>query len=115
MLSTIRTEGLTRGRIPSCLAASLVLFVLTCVLPADALADDVDRVRELRSTASIMPLSRIMKMVELRHRGTLLEVELEEEGGLVIYEIEMLGDDKVVRTLKVNARNGHLLSVDRED
>jgi len=45
----------------------------------------------------------------------LLEVELEEEKGRVIYEMELLGEDRVVRTLKVNARNGKILSVDRED
>lgn len=114
-MHTTRTEDLTRGGFAGCLAASLVLLVLACVLPPAAFADDVDRVRELRSTSSIMPLSRIMKMVELRHPGTLLEVELEEEHGLVIYEIEILGDDKVVRELKVNARNGHILSMDKAD
>lgn len=111
-----RAENLTRDMYKACLATSFALFALaSCLVPGSAVADDVDRVRELRSTASIMPLSRIMQMVELRYHGTLLEVELEEEKGLVVYEIQILGKDQVVHTLKVNARNAHILSVDKDD
>jgi len=99
-----------------CLAASLALFALAfTLLPGPALAEDVDRVRELRSTASIMPLSQILQVVEKHYPGTLLEVELEEEKGQVLYEMELLGRDKVVHKLKVDARNGRILSVDRDD
>ncbi|PIS18556.1 MAG: hypothetical protein COW19_10310 [Zetaproteobacteria bacterium CG12_big_fil_rev_8_21_14_0_65_55_1124] len=111
-----RAEDLKRCRILSCLAASFALFALALTLaPQSSLADDMDRVRELRSTSSIMPLSQLLQEVEKQYPGTLLEVELEEEKGRVIYEMELLGEDRVVRTLKVNARNGKILSVDRED
>ncbi len=105
-----------RNRILPCFVASLALFTLALTLiPRSCLADDTDRVRELRSTASIMPLSQLLQEVEKQHPGTLLEVELEEEKGRVIYEMQLLGEDKVVHTLKVNARNGKILSVDRDD
>jgi len=95
-------------------AASLVLFTLACTLmPQAGKADDMDRVRELRSTASIMPLSQILRAVEKQYPGTLLEVELEEEKGQVLYEMELLGRDKVVHKIKVDASNGRILSVDR--
>jgi uncharacterized membrane protein YkoI len=105
-------EDMTRNRL-------LPWFVLcACVilaLPALVRADDVDRVRELRSTDSILPLSQILQVVEKRYPGTLLEVELEEEKGTVIYEMELLGKDNVVHQLKIDAKTGKILSVDKKD
>jgi len=110
-----REKDLKRSRIFSCLAASLALFALTLSLvPQSSLADDVDRVRQLRSTASILPLSQILGTVEKKYPGTLLEVELEEEKGKVIYEMQLLGKDKIVHKIKVNAQNGNILSVDED-
>jgi len=111
-----RAENLTRSSFNHCLAASFALFALTSsLMPSPCLADDVDRVRELRSTASIMPLSHILQSVEKSYPGTLLEVELEEEGKLVVYEMQLLGEDKVVHHLKIDARNGKIISVDTEN
>lgn len=94
------------------------LALCTCVtlaLPAVVHADDVDRVRELRISKSIMPLSRILSHVQKRYPGTLLKVELEEEKGQVIYEMELLGKDKVMRQLKIDAKTGKILSMDGDD
>ena len=111
-----RDKDLKRGRIFPCLAASFALFVLALTLvPQSSLADDVDRVRELRSTASIMPLSQLLQEVEKQYPGTLLEVELEEEKGKVIYEMDVLSEDRVVHSIKVDAKTGQIISVDEED
>ncbi len=94
------------------------LALCTCfalALPAVVHADDVDRVRELRSSKSIKPLSQILSHVQKRYPGTLLEVELEEEKGRVIYEMEILGKDKVVHQLKVDAKTGRILTKDGDD
>ncbi|HCS12512.1 MAG: hypothetical protein COS82_07455 [Zetaproteobacteria bacterium CG06_land_8_20_14_3_00_59_53] len=110
-----QAEDLTRDTTAPFLAACLALFVCISGLAlASALADDVDRVRELRSTASIMPLSHILQSVEKNYPGTLLEVELEEEGEQVVYEMQLLGSDKVVHYLKIDARDGHILSTDKD-
>jgi uncharacterized membrane protein YkoI len=79
-----------------------------------AVADDVDRVRQLRNSDSILPLSTILVGIEHRFPGTLLEVELEDEHGQVFYELEMLGRDHVIRTIKVDARSGRVLTTDRD-
>ena len=111
-----QTKCLRRGKVTAFLASGFGLCVLALtLLPQAALADDVDRVRELRSTASILPLSQILSRVEKQYPGTLLEVELEEEDGRVIYEMELLGKDKVIRGLKVDAKSGDILSTERED
>ena len=111
-----RAKDLRHGKVITFLASGFGLFALALtLLPQAALADDVDRVRELRSTASILPLSQILSRVEKTYPGTLLEVELEEEDGRVIYEMELLGEDKVIRGLKVDAKSGDILSTEREN
>jgi len=75
-----------------------------------ALADDIDQVRKLRSTESILPLSQILKNIKTTFPGTLLDVDLEHEEGKLIYEIEILGHDRHIQHLEVDARTGKLLT-----
>ena len=111
-----RIEHMKRKRILPFFVASLILFALALSLvPHGCLADDMDRVRELRSTESIMPLSQLLQAVEKQYPGTLLEVELEEEKGKVIYEMDILGKDRAVHSIKVDAITGTILSVDVDD
>jgi len=92
----------------------LVLLML-CVGASDSVfADDVDRVRQLRSTDSILPLSDILSNIQRRYPGTLLDVELEEEKGIIFYEIELLGLDHMMRTIKVDARSGHIIASEQD-
>jgi uncharacterized membrane protein YkoI len=50
-----------------------------------------------------------------RYPGSkLLEAELEEKHGVLVYEIELLTSDHVVRELKFDARDTRLLQ-DKED
>jgi len=94
----------------------MLLFAVSALLPVlSAFADDVDRVRELRDTQSIRPLTQIMQSIERKYPGTLLEVELEEEDGKIIYEIDILGRDQVVHHIEVNARSGAIVAVDKDD
>ncbi|TLS67912.1 PepSY domain-containing protein [Mariprofundus erugo] len=88
---------------------AVLAMVVVISTTAMALADDADRVRQLRSTDSIMPLATIVKMVEARYPGKLLDVELEEEHGKVVYEIEFLGDDHQVHHLEIDARSGSFI------
>ncbi len=94
--------------------AFLFACLATLCVAKTAYADDVDRVRQLRSTDSILPLSKILIEVERRYPGTLLDVELEDEKNLIIYEIEILGADHIVRQINVNARNGEILKAEQD-
>jgi len=77
-------------------------------------ADDVDRVRQLRSTDSILPLSKILGEVERRYPGTLLDVELEDEKDMIVYEIEVLGRDHIFRKIKIDAQSGKILASEQD-
>ncbi len=47
--------------------------------------------------------------------GTALEVELESEDGTPLYEVETEADDSTVSEVAVDANNGTVLEVERED
>jgi len=82
------------------------MFLITGTAMAD---DDMERVRELRETESILPLSDILATAAKQYPGTVLEVELEEEHGQIIYEIELLGRDHKIHHLEIDARSGRML------
>lgn len=80
-----------------------------------ALADDHDRVRELRNTGDILPLEMILEAQQTDYPGRILEVELESEDGRYVYEIEVLQPGGEVIELLYDARTGELIRMERED
>jgi len=77
--------------------------------------DDYIEAKRLRESGEIMPLEEILKNVRRTYPGRILEVELENEKGRVIYELEILGDDSIVREIYIDAKSGKLLSVEEDD
>jgi len=99
------------------LVTKAILLCLGAVLlvPAGvpALADHY-RVYELRQSGEILPLEVILERAKRIQPGELLEAELEEEDGQLVYEVEMYGADKRYHELYFDARTGDLLKNERE-
>ncbi|MEJ2141066.1 MAG: PepSY domain-containing protein [Gammaproteobacteria bacterium] len=96
----------------------IALFTLAVVLLVanPVLADsDYDRAQQLRQVGEILPLETILQKLHTSHPGKVLEVELENEHGQVIYEIEILDNKGKVRKVKVNAKTGELLQQKKDD
>ncbi|WP_110950637.1 PepSY domain-containing protein [Pseudomonas bohemica] len=76
---------------------------------------DQDEALRLRQQGVILPLEQFIEQALGRYPGSkLLEAELEEKHDVLIYEIELLTSDHVVRELKFDARDSRLLE-DKED
>lgn len=74
-----------------------------------------DEALALRQQGVILPLEQFIGQALGRYPGSkLLEAELEEKHGVLIYEIELLTKEGVVRELKFDARDTRLLD-DKED
>jgi uncharacterized membrane protein YkoI len=71
---------------------------------------DHERVRAAVARGEMVPLADVLADAQRRHPGTVLEVELEEDE----YEVEILGDDGVIRELEYDVRTGALLEVEIE-
>ena len=87
-----------------------VLALLLTVLPlahagADE-ADDQERARSAREAGRALPLASILDRVRQSTPGVVLGVELEEEGGRVLYEVKVLCPDGRVRLLAYDAATG---------
>ncbi|MEQ9491006.1 MAG: PepSY domain-containing protein [Alphaproteobacteria bacterium] len=77
--------------------------------------DDHDRVRRAVERGEILPLTDILKRLSKEYPGQLIEAELEDEDGEMIYELVILSEDGRVYKLYYNARNGDLLKVKGRD
>lgn len=96
----------------------VALVLLSAVLvflggvPAGA-SDDHDRVRDHRRGGDIVPLAQLLNRNELAG-SRIIEAELEDEHGKLVYELELLGEDGRVYKRYFDARTGEP-SVDVRD
>ena len=94
---------------PSIRSVALLVAVLLPAAPGTADGDH-DRARRLRTAGEILPLEDILR----RHRerepaGRLLEVELEDDDGRLVYRVEVLGADGALCRYEYDPRSGALL------
>jgi len=97
---------------------SFAIFAFLLLIGASTLVfseEDHDRAKILRERGDILPLGEILKKAQQEHPGQVLEVELEEEAGKIIYELEFLDDAGLVWEMKYDAKNGTLLSSEAEE
>ena len=70
----------------------------------------------MRQQGAILSFASLLETLEQRYpQGRVLEVELERDDGLLIYEIEVLTRDQVVREIEMDARTGQVLDDERDD
>jgi uncharacterized membrane protein YkoI len=72
-------------------------------------ASDHDRARRAVEEGRILPLKEILARARGAYPGQVIEAELEDEGGMVVYEIKILAADGRVTKLYYNAATGELL------
>jgi uncharacterized membrane protein YkoI len=87
------------------------LFGISSIGSAD---DDHQRARELMQSGEILPLEILLKDLLKNRHWRLLEAELEEQGGRLIYEFELLDEQGRVRELEYDARTGVRLGEEEE-
>jgi len=77
-------------------------------------ASDHERARTLLEQGEILSLSEIMKQTNSRVPGKILEVDLEEKDGSIVYEVEFLSDQGIVMEMLIDARTGRMISVEED-
>lgn len=93
----------------------LIPTVLLVCIAASSRAGELDRVRDLRASGDILALEAILESLPGgASSNRVLEAELEEADGMLIYEIELLDAGGRVREYRVNARNGKVLQIEDE-
>lgn len=90
-------------------------FILGCaiqLMASPAIADDSDQLPSAAVTAGIISLEKAISVLPIIDGSRVIEVELETKHGVLIYEIERLEDQGIVREYKIDAQSGRLLSVE---
>ena len=91
---------------------SAMLALCAAVGHGNALASDKgDHERALQAVQSgqVLPLAKVLALVEKAHPGLVLEVELENHKQQWHYEIKLLQPDGRLMKLQVDARTGEVL------
>lgn len=91
----------------------VTVFVLTvsllAALPSAGFAsdrDDHDRARRALEAGEVLPLRVVLERVERDYPGQVIEVELERDDGMWLYEIKLIRSGGSVIELKLDARDG---------
>lgn len=87
------------------------LGLLMVAGPADASRSDHEQARRAVEAGEIMPLRSLLDAIETDYPGQVVEVELEHEDGLLVYEIKVLQASGQRLKLILDARTGEVLRV----
>lgn len=93
----------------------LAVFMLLSPLPVAMADDDYIEARRLLDSGEILSLEVILRKVRQVFPGKILEVELEKEEQQIVYEIEILGDDGVIKEIYIDAKTGKQLFYKEDD
>lgn len=104
------------------LAPALALCIATLILPAAAggqneaapLDPDFERAHGAVQRGEVLPLARILPRVEEQFGGRAIETEIEIDGGLWVYEFEILTADGRLFDVDVAAATGEVLDVEED-
>lgn len=97
---------------------NLVRVLLFLIFTGSVNARDLsqDEALRLREQGRIIPLEQLLRLIESRHpKASLLEVELEEDDDIYIYEVELVTRAGVVRELEIDASTGTVLKDEEDD
>lgn len=101
------------GILLSCCALALAL----ALGPGSGQADESDheRARQALQAGKVLPLGAVLDIVEREFPGQVVKVEFEEDDDEFIYEIRLLQSGGGILKLKIDARDGTVLSVKGRD
>lgn len=101
---------------PFMLLGLFVASLAAITVAADVVADDDhEQARRLKESGQILSLEQILKAARSVHSGRVLEVELDNEKGRYVYEVELLDEGGEVWELYFDAASGELIKRKRED
>lgn len=101
------------SRLMSSLAVAVLLVAALGAVPVRADDDDHERARRAVEAGQILPLRDVLARLERTYPGRVLEVELERDDGLWLYEIKLLQADGRLLKLKLDAKTAAVLKEKR--
>ncbi|RKS88988.1 PepSY domain-containing protein [Sphingosinicella microcystinivorans] len=109
------------------LKSGLRLLCLAFVVPAMALAlasgapakdkkarkvEEANSIRAAVERGDLLPLPHILALAQARVKGEVLKIELEQDDGVLSYEVKILTKKGRVREVELDARTGALIKIE---
>lgn len=101
-------------KLPATALAALALLITSTAYSVSADESQLTA-RKLSQAGVILPLEKIIRSAKAIKPGEVLETELELKKGIYVYEVEILDLKSQVWELKLNAKTGKLIQLERED
>ncbi|MEX2050577.1 MAG: PepSY domain-containing protein [Steroidobacteraceae bacterium] len=98
--------------LPGVAAGILALAFVTEAGAEDRAAGEFDDVLTEEQRDQLLPLEKILAIAKQQIPGDVIDVELEFENGLVVYEITVLAPNGRVREIELDARTGKVLEIE---
>lgn len=101
--------------------ALLLLLLGSAMACAVALAplahadDDDKRIRRLQRSGEVLSLDQIFNRARAVKQGRILDADLDEDDGRLVYEIELLDASGRVWEMKLDAKTGRLIELEQDD
>ncbi|MDX3906613.1 MAG: PepSY domain-containing protein [Pigmentiphaga sp.] len=106
---------LLRPFLPRLAAPALAMALAAAAAPAAAGDDDCDNDQDCARAAlmqgEIRPLPEVLRVVRDKVPGDIIEIELDREDGMWIYEVKVLPSSGRRKKLEIDARNLHILKI----
>ncbi len=90
----------------------VVYIIFSQVTLADT---DYNQAKKLLDAGEILPLEKILTKVSKKSSERILEIKLEVDDNLPLYEIELIDSHGMVWELKVNAKTGEMIERKLDD
>ncbi len=90
------------------LSAALAIVSLTAIASSKL---DHERARQALESGRVQSLQTVLAKIARDYPGQVLEVELEEEAGMLAYEIKILQADGQLLKLYVNAKSLEVMKI----
>lgn len=78
-------------------------------------APDFEFARDAVERGEILPLAEVLARLQDSHPGRVVEVEFEDEDGILAYEIGLVTADGRLIEVELDARTGRILALDEDD
>ena len=92
-----------------CLSRIAVVVAMVLTSPLSIADNEQDRARAAVQAGKVLPLKTVLERLEREHPGQVLEVELEQDDGRWIYEINLLQTGGRLVKLELDATSGAVL------
>jgi uncharacterized membrane protein YkoI len=93
--------------------AALLLMLAAAGVRADDIGPEM--ARKLLSEGRIRPLAEILEVVKAAVPGETVEVELELDDGIYVYEVKQLNSEGRVKEIKTDAATGKIVKIEDDD